>query len=696
MPRTPPRWLPESLHELWAAVTPQRARERDPDTLVRVRSARRIVWVGGGIALSYAVLVGQASSLMLVPDERIAERAKVQFEQAVETRGPRGDIRDRSGRILATSVELAELHVDPKGLEEADRLQLARVLAPHVSRDVAEVQQRLSIPGRRDVLLARGLTPAQVSRMRDDVRAATETNSELRYRVWTEDVAHRFYPGQQAAAAMLGVVGRSGRGMAGLERRLDSTLRGETYKYVLWRDRKGRRVTPDAPEAAPGKDVTVTLDLSIQQVAEAALDEAMAETGAEAAFAVVVDVKTGDLLALANRPTQNANDTSQLDLALFKNRAAMDAFEPGSVFKPFVAAAALEEGLVRPETIVDCEGGAWVVGRKRITDDHPKGAIPVSEVIKYSSNIGAAKLAFKLGPEKTLEYLSDFGFGRFSGLDLPGETRGLMRSAGNIKPIELATTSYGHGVSSNAIQLAYAMQAIANDGVRMQPRLVKEIRDADGELVQRFPPAVDRRVVSERTARETIDMMALVTEKGGTGTRARIPGYVVAGKTGTAWKHEDGGYSDTKRIGSYVGLVPADDPVLAIAVSVDSPTIGSSYGGIVAAPPFARIGGEALRLLGVQPDPALLAEEADDDAPEADEDRALPERSREARPALTWTSDAQLRVPDLSGLSLRDALLTLEGAGLAVQFEGTGRVAQQSPEPGSALPPGGRVAVSLR
>jgi len=695
MARPLSRWLPPALQSALEALTPTRLPDREADEVVRVRSAARIVWVGAGIAFSYVVLVGQASSLMLVKDDRIATRAKIQFEEAVEVRGARGDILDRNGRILATSVELAALHADPEGLVPEARALLADTLAPHIERTSAEVAQRLAIPGRRDVLLARGLTPAQTARIRADVREAALEHPVLRYRIWTEDEPNRYYPGQHAAAPLLGVVGRNGRGLAGLERTLDRTLRGETYKFVLWRDRKGRRVTPDTPKAAPGKTVILTIDQAIQEATELALDRAMEETGAEAAFAAVVDAKSGDLLALANRPTQNANDTRRLDLKLFKNRAAMDAFEPGSVFKPFVAAAAIEEGEARPETLIDCEGGSWVVGRKRIGDDHPQDEIPVSEVIKYSSNIGAAKLAFLLGPERTLSYLSDFGFARYTGLDLPGETRGLMRSPHVIKPIELATTSYGHGVSSNLIQLAYGMQTLANEGVRMNPRLVAEVRDADGELIQRTAPSKDRRVVSPRTARETIDMMALVTEEGGTGTRARIPGYVVAGKTGTAWKHVDGGYSDTDRIGSFVGLVPADDPVIAIAVSVDTPTIGSSYGGIVAGPAFSEIGAETLRLLGVAPDPALLAEDTEDLDPAVEEPVADAPLA-EVAPALTWTETGSLSAPDLSGLSLRDTLLTLEGAGLAVRFEGSGRVAGQFPAPGEPLGPGDQVAVVLR
>lgn len=700
MSQTPSR-PPLSLRSL-RSLLPQRDKPAERDAVVRPRASKRVGAVFALLGVAFLALSSRAAALMLLPDPRLEEKARIQFEESVQIEGRRGDILDRNGAVLATTVELKELHADPSRLSEGDPAALAAALAPVLGLDVTHTTKRLSNPKRRDVLLARDLTPDKAQAAKDAVRAAREKQA-LRGILWTRSQPRRYYPARDEGASLVGLVGHNGTGLAGLERTLDRLLRGEVYKYVLWRDRKGRRVTPERVDADAGQTVVLTIDRRIQHIVEQVLDETMERTGSQKAYAVVIDVETGDVLALGNRPTQNPNDTSLLDLKLFKNHAAMDAIEPGSVFKPFVAAAALEEGLVRPETMVDCEGGAWRVGSKIIHDDHPHGPVTVSEVIKYSSNIGAAKLAFELGPERTIAYLKDFGFARYTGLDFPGETRGIMRAPGRIKPIELATTSYGHGVTANAIQLASAVATLGNGGERMQPRLVAELRDERGEVLREMPPTVDRRVVSPEIARQVVVMMESVTDDGGTGTRARVPGYRVAGKTGTAWKHVGGGYSSTARIGSFVGLIPSDRPKLGIAVVVDTPTIGSSYGGIVAAPAFSAIGGAAMRVLGIAPDPTLL----DDDDPRKAEVLAnklaarLDEAAEQpdapiAAPELQWTAAGTLRTPDLSGLSLRDALVTLQGAGLTVSTRGSGRVAAQSPTPGTPVAPGGAVEVVLQ
>lgn len=679
-------------------LRPRRDRPAEPDAEVRTRAVGRIRWVGGGLALCFVALSAQASTLMLLPDSRLEAKARVQFEESVQIEGRRGDILDRNGNLMATTVELKSLHADAMRLEAGDAELLASVLSPLLGLDETRTVHRLSDPSRRDVLLARDLTPDRAQKARKAVRDA-RNGKAMRGVLWTRAQPTRYYPARDEGASLIGLVGHNGSGLAGLERTLDRLLRGEVYKYVLWRDRKGRRVTPERVDAESGKTVVLTIDRRIQHVVDTVLEETMTLTGAEKAYAVVMDVETGDVLALGNRPTQNPNDTRLLDLTLFKNHAAMDAIEPGSVFKPFVAAAALEEELVRPETMVDCEGGAWKVGRKTIHDDHPHGLVTVSEVIKYSSNIGAAKLAFELGPERTLGYLKDFGFARRTGLDFPGETRGVMRSAGRIKPIELATTSYGHGVTANAIQLASAVATLGNGGLRMEPRLVAELRDEEGTVLREMPPEDDRRVVSEEVARQVVVMMESVTDEGGTGTRAKVPGYRVAGKTGTAWKHIGSGYSSTARIGSFVGLIPSDRPRLGIAVVVDTPTIGSSYGGIVAAPAFAAIGEASMRILGVAPEPTLLEDgdprKPDEPNPEAPDSLSslLPP---EAAPELQWTEDGTLRTPDLSGLSMRDALVTLQGAGLTVSTRGSGRVTSQTPSPGAPLAPGSAVEVTFQ
>lgn len=668
------------------------------DDVLRAGAWRRVKG-GMGVLLAGALAVtGKAAWLMLLPDSRLEHKAQAQLAEPKEERGRRGDLLDAQGNVLATSVRLGELHADPLRLGEERVRRIAPQLARILGKDAAEIEGRLLRDlSRQDVLLARELQPDQEAQIRALRRELRKEDKELDAALFMRYAQRRFYAGQGDGAALLGLVDAQGRGSEGLEALLDGDLRGRLYRTLTLRDRKGRSINAEVVEPPPGRSARLTLDRRIQHAADEALAETIRTVGAQAAHAVVVDVRTGALLAVANQPTANPNAITAGELALLRNHAMQDSIEPGSVFKPFIAAAALADGLYEADSMIDCELGAWRVGTNTIHDDHPKGAITVSEVIKYSSNIGAAKLALELGAEKTLRYLKDFGFGRATGLGLPGESRGLLRPAHSIKPIELATTSYGHGATANAAQLAYAMAALGNNGVRMKPRILDAWIE-NGAVVQEHPPEIDREVVDAETARAVVQMMETVTDEGGTGTRARISGYRVAGKTGTAWKHiPGGGYSDTDRIGSFVGLVPADNPRLAIAVVVDTPTIGSKYGGIVAAPAFARIAAASMQFLGVPPDPALVTEKkpSSGSAPKTDPAvaaLALPE----AEPALLWMGTGAFVMPALEGRSLRDAFATLQGAGLEVVTRGSGRVAETSPPAGAPLPPGARVELVLK
>jgi cell division protein FtsI (penicillin-binding protein 3) len=634
-------------------------------------------------------LIIQSSSLMMFPDPQIGDKAQTQFKEAREIHGRRGEILSRDGMLLATSVEVQSLHADPSKLTRDTAKILATELAPMLDLKIAPTHKRLAVQHRQDVLLARDLVPDKVDAILTRIKAVAEDHPTLKHVLFTRNEYRRYYPATTDAAPLLGVVGRMGTGLAGLERSLDRQLHGETYKYVQWRDRKGRRITTDAREARPGNSVVLTLDRRIQRIAEEALDKVMERSAPKTVTAVVMDPRTGAILALAQRPTHNPNNTRKLKVEALRSHAITDVFEPGSVFKPFIAAAAIEEKVVSPETTIDCENGRFRVGRTTIRDDHPKKVISVSEIIKYSSNIGAVKMAFSLGKHRTHDYLSGFGFGRTTHVGLPNEAKGRLRSPETIKPIELATTSYGHGASASTLQLAAAVSTLGNDGVRMEPYLLAEIQDEHGAPIRLFEPTVDRRVVSTETAQSVVQMMVSVTEEGGTGTQAAIPGYKVAGKTGTALKYIDGGYSKTERIGSFIGLVPATEPRLAMAIVVDEPTKGSRYGGSTAGPVFADIGTSALRLMGVPPDPELI------DAVQTPTIKEKPS-SPKAVPELRWAKRGRLITPDLSGLSMRDALVTLQGAGLSIRIEGTGRVIEQSPRAGRAVRPGEQVEVVLQ
>ena len=647
----------------------------EPPEVVRSRAVRRVRFVGGVLMLLLFGTGARGVQLSLDPSDRTIRAAKVQRWNSVTVPARRGEILDRKGRRLATSVSTPNIIVDPLRVEPDEVDRLARKVASILDLDAGEVAEKMQRDGRYAKLAAR-VHPARAAEI-----------EHLRHpALWAEKNARRYYPEESLAAQIIGFVDGAGTGREGLEASLDNWLRGESLVTQRRRDRHGMSV--DDPgrgriDVHEGMDVHTTLDRTIQRITEKALEGVVERSAPLAATAVVVDVRTGDLLSMANVPTFNPNNLTS-DAASRRNHVVQDAIEPGSVLKPFTAAIAVEEGLVSGSTPIDCENGAWYIGRTRIRDDHPHSVVSVSEVIKYSSNIGSAKLALQVGAETFLGYLRDFGFGVRSGIALPGERSGVLRRADRIRPIELATTSYGQGMTSTSLQLAMATAALANDGIRMKPRLITRIEDAHGVPEYRQKPAVAQRVVSGATATEVTEMMVTVTEPGGTATRAQVPGYRVAGKTGTAEKVKDGVYSSA-RIGSFIGYVPADDPVIAIVVSVDEPTKGSRYGGIVAAPAFAEIAGMSLRHLGIAPDPELLGEEWG-----VDEARPVQEIPTEV--ALSWEQDAW-RLPDLQGRTMREVMVALHRSGLDLKIEGTGTAAIQTPEPGAVVAPGTQVTV---
>lgn len=664
--------------------------QTDTDLLAETRFRSRVALLGMFGML--AAVTFKAGWVMGVPDPRLEARGRDQFHFAVELRGPRGSIVDRTGRVMAATVNLPALYANPSKLPEAElESRIATVIAA-TGKSETWVRARFA---ERD---GRKLSEVKLGDALDPDTARALIAGLPRDQMWLVEEPVRVYPGRELAAPLLGFTDVFDDGASGLEKVLQKELAGDTIRVLQERDRKGRTVDGAVDEggsASSGNSVQLTLDASIQYATERALDAAVAASQPEAAMAVVMDVRTGAILAIASRPSGNANEGEiRAQHELFKNRPAMDQIEPGSVFKPFVAAAAMEEGLITPETMVDCELGSWVVGPKAIRDDHPKGVISATEVIKYSSNIGAAKFGFMLGAEKTLRYLRDFGFGRSTGLGLPGEVAGVMRSAGTIKPIELATTAFGQGITASPIQLVSAVATLANGGVRMAPRIVAGVLDNNGQVEMAREPRVDRPVVSAKVAAEMSRMMETVTEDGGTGTRARVKGYRVAGKTGTAQKVENGIYSQTKRVSSFVGYLPADRPEIAMAIVIDTPTVGSKYGGIAAAPAFAEIGAFTMRYLGIAPNyepappaPGIVLLEPPKPVvqkPVAPFVSALPDG------AITLTADGEGRwvVPDLEGRSLRATLGALEPAGLDLHIEGSGRLVAQSPVAGTALSPG--------
>jgi len=506
----------------------------------------------------------------------------------------------------------------------------------------------------------------------------------------------RYYPNGRLAGQLLGFTGLDPRGLEGLELRYDGAILGEGGYLFTERDASGKGLGGAVGEvagAARGGTVELTLDKSIQFLAERELAAAVKKFKAKAGSVVVLDPETGRILAMASQPDFDPNRFSKYSQANFRNRAMTDAYEPGSTLKPFIFAGALAAGAIHTGEKIDCERGSYRVGGKVIHDHHPHGVLPVEEIIKVSSNIGAAKIGKRLEREKLYQVLRGFGFGQKTGINLPGEVKGVLRSPDRWFEIDLAAISFGQGVTITPLQLAVAVSVLANDGVLMRPYLVERVLDGNDEVLEQRRPKVLRRVVSTEVARYTREVMAMVTETGGTGTLGRVAGYRVAGKTGTAEKVDPvtGGYSVDKRVGSFVGMVPAEDPRLVILVVIDEPQT-KTYGGLVAAPAFARIARQTLAQLHIPPTEAIAAVDRRPIKPQPEAVALLASLSQQ-KPLRRETGEMQM--PTFLGMSYRQVLQTMERSGLNLSLRGSGRVIDQMPAPGAAVRYGKEIWVRL-
>jgi len=413
----------------------------------------------------------------------------------------------------------------------------------------------------------------------------------------------RFYPKGPLLSHVLGFAGMDDRGLEGVELRYEQYLRGEKRAVVLQRDALGRAVFPkglNEEGAAAGHSLTLTVDEVVQYIAEKELDEAVTRSSAKSGTMIVMDPRSGAVLAMAVSPRFDPNTVGALAPDRWRNRALTDTYEPGSVMKPFTAALALERGKVRFDTVINCAPGRMTIGPATISDAHPHGALTVAQVIQKSSNVGTAKIALGFSPKEMWDLFDSLGFGQAPNLGFPGEVSGRLRPWKNWRPIEQATMSYGHGIAVSLIQMARAYTVFARDGELMPLSLIK-IDDA---------PPRGTPIFSPQTARELRAMLEMAAGPEGTAPKARVPGYRVGGKTGTAYKVEGGVYA-RKYVASFVGIAPISDPRLVVAVMIDEPTAGGHYGGDVAGPAFSQITGGALRTLGVPPDAPVQVAAAD-------------------------------------------------------------------------------------
>ena len=545
----------------------------------------------------------------------LAYRQDATPEAAVELPAMRGRILDRNGRVLAVDTPRFHLVADPQAVNEAGHVEvLAGLFGRLFQCDAVAFEEMLRQPASRYQRLRKWISLEEADRIRAMKLPARE--------VWLEPAPRRHYPLEELAAHVIGFVNAERQAGGGIELALDRWLRGRDGLRKVIRGRRLGEIADRRPLDIPpeeGATVELTLDADLQAMVEAALDEAVRQHSALGAWAVMVDVRTGEILAMASRPSFDPNRYNEAATDALMNRAASYTYEPGSIFKAVTMAAALEADIVRPDTVLDCEHGLWHYRGRPLRDFHPYGRLTVAGVIQKSSNIGAAKCAVALGEARLEQCLRDFGFGRRLCEDLSGEASGIVPPRHQWDPLTPTRIAMGHSIGVTSLQMVMALAAIGNRGVRMRPALVRRVADARGRTVRQFAPVAEGQPVCEATARTMCALLAGVTQPEGTGRRAAFPGYRVAGKTGTADKPCVGGYDSHRNIASFMGLVPAENPVFALLVSVDEPQ-PEHTGGVVAAPVFRRIAEEAVRYLRI---PAgdllphavpLRAEEGPDDA----------------------------------------------------------------------------------
>lgn len=635
----------------------------------------RLWLVGGVFACAFAVLLGRAVHVQIIQQEELSVRAQKEFRKQVEITPRRGIIFDRNQEELAVSLDTDSVYASP--LKITQPKQVGRKLAKALGLPAREVVKRLSSE-RGFVWIARRISPDKAKAVKDLELGGVGLIMEPR----------RFYPYTTLACHVLGFAGLDARGLEGLEKEHDRVLKGQSHTLTSLRDALGRTIhlTPAALSQLPeGNHLMLTLDKRVQYRTEKILAETVTKYKAKGGQAIVMIPQTGEILAMASVPVFNPNVFGSYPNSTYRNRTITDTFEPGSTFKTFVAAAALMSQKVSLDQLFDCEKGAWSIGGRIIHDTHEYDRLNLADIVKFSSNIGAAKVGQTVGAAKVYQAIRAFGFGQHTAVDLPGESRGILRPVSGWRPVELANICFGQGVAVTSLQMVQAFAAIANGGVMMRPYVVRAEVDSSGHLIAETQPRVVRRVMGAREARILTGMLQRVTEDGGTGTKARVGSLPVAGKTGTAQKvSPTGGYSRSDYMSSFIGFVPADDPQVVVMVVIDTPR-GRHYGGTVAGPAFSQIVRAALDSLGMQPDGSLQVAEAPAQAPAhaAAKGKGLKGELAEMDPQRLLALGI---APDLRGYTLRQ-VLQISGK-VRLSLEGWGRVVAQKPDPGSPVSKG--------
>lgn len=643
----------------------------------------RILLLFSFLLVLWVIVLVRGAFIQIFPNERLESLKRRQFETSIQIRARRGAILDRNGKELAASVPSYSLFADPKVIQ--DPYTVAWKLSRTLKLRKSEVLRNLRLRNRRFVWMKRQLPEKQMQEIRG----------------WNEpglgflEESKRIYPNGNLLAQALGFVGSDGRGLEGLELQFDKELRGGWKNVLLPRDARGRPLLPNGrllTDVPDGSDVQLTIDAELQFILEQELHGALVQHQATRALGLIMDPHTFEILAMATLPTFDLNSASRVSNDLKRNRLVADAFEPGSTMKAVLLAAALEKKAIRPNSRFFCENGRFKVGDKWISEadaHHRFGWLTTTEILAKSSNIGSTKIAFELGAESLHESLVDFGFGQKTGVELPGEAKGILQSL-PWRPHLLANVSFGHALTATPLQITASYAAIANGGLMKTPQIVKAILNSEKDEADPKEPREGRRVIEATTDATLKLMLSAATADQATGVNARIPGYPVAGKTGTAQKVdlEKGGYLTDAYISSFVGMVPVSDPRFVIYIALDDPKRGY-YGSEVAAPIFARVAQFAVRRAGVTP--ILLTEKnvVSGSVAKANEKRTpLQEKVREELLQ-------QDTFPKLIGLTLREALARVKEKSPAVRVRGHGWVVRTIPEAGDEWKPGRPVTLVL-
>ena len=559
-----------------------------PDPKKHLRA--RITIIGVVFGTLFAAICAKAVFEHVFRGPWLLQQAEEKYLASVVSQGRRGAIFDANHREMAVTIDMASVGAHP-GLIE-DPAGAATSLAEVLRIDKKNLAHNF-VSQKNFIWVKRQVAPKEANAVK-----------ELGIRgVVFKPERSRIYPNSVLAAQVIGFSGIDGHGLEGVEFYYDPYLSGATGKFTVLKDALGRAIDSDQDivQKFNGKNVILTIDRTIQHITEKALEAACRNASAGSGMAVVMSPQTGAVLALGHYPRFNPNSFLASDREIWRNRAITDAFEPGSTLKLFSVAAALDSGACSPNTIFFCENGKYRIGRNIVHDTHPRGWLSLQQIIKYSSNIGAVKVAEMIGPERLYSTLRGFGFGEKTGIDCPGETSGSLSPYRTWSKIDLGAIAFGQGVSVSAIQLITAASAIVNDGVVMKPYIVQAITDQNGRLVKKFNPSPVRNAISKSTAATLRRIMHTVTTEGGTGVNAALERYSVAGKTGTAQKIDDQGtYAKGKYMGSFIGFTPVENARLAILVIIDEPQ-KDYYGGIVAAPAFKIIAHETLNYLNAPP-----------------------------------------------------------------------------------------------